>query len=90
MVWKIHSPTYYGGGYWRTYDPVEIEEMRRAIELDRAICYSCESNSPVPHTWAGTTAEWAATFQCRSLGRWFNPETRKMEGRAHCTCDACF
>jgi hypothetical protein len=37
-----------------------------------------------------TKDPYAYTYHCRSLSRWYNPNTGQMEGHAHCTCDGCF
>ena len=75
---------------WKTMNRSEMEQMRVAIEADKAECPLCTEGDIVPHMTGYVNDHAAYTYHCRSLSRWYNPETRKMEGRAHCTCDSCF
>ena len=88
-------------GSWKTLKIEEITEMAEAIEADRAACgHPGKSGMPDHNTGSTRMAgvdnfgnEYHAvayTYHCRSGSRWFNPVTRKMEGRSHCTCDGCF
>jgi hypothetical protein len=89
---KWFSPGYkYGPGVRKTYDPDEMEKMRVAIEEDRKACGCWGKVGFIPDHNTGFVGEdWAWTYHCRSWSRWYNPETEKMEGHAHCTCDSCF
>ena len=79
--------------------PADIADMRLAIYADQLDCTTCANlHNPVKHCTSyivemserdGRLAS-AHTYRCRSGSRWYNPETRQMEGRAHCTCDYCF
>lgn len=100
-MWINPSVTKYGAGYRETRDPAEIAEAQAAIEADKASCPSCKAGTPVSHNTGGVfsrrvspivkeTYSVASTYQCRSGSRWYNPATKKMEGRAHCTCDYCW
>lgn len=76
---------------WVTIDPDDIDEMRAAIEADRIACGKGTPCSDIPHHNTGWARDdKAMTYRCLSFSRWFNPETKQMEGHAHCTCDYCF
>ena len=83
-------------GSWKTMKPADIADVRLALATDTVTCASCIAGGPVKH---GTTyivegregrGVSAHSYRCRSGSRWYNPQTRQMEGRAHCTCDYCF
>lgn len=80
------------GGEFKTKVRAEVDEMVAAVEADRLACPTCHGETGmVPSHYTGYARDGEAyTYHCRSGSRWFNPNTRKMEGRAHCTCDACF
>lgn len=66
-------------------------EVEAALEADKGACDLCQGGSPVPHAaFTYIRNGRVVSKQCRSRCRWFNPTTRKMEGRFHCTCDSCF
>lgn len=69
-------------------NPSEIEQMKAAIKADIEAC-GCSPINIVRHSTGHVSDRSAMTYHCRSLSRWFNPKTRKMEGSAHCTCDGC-
>ncbi|HSE47091.1 MAG TPA: hypothetical protein VLA89_17365 [Gemmatimonadales bacterium] len=77
-----------------TNDPEDIEEMRSAIEADWEACGHPGSRGMPDHNTGSVIDNdrlyQGYTYQCRSGSRWFNPKTRQMEGRKHCTCDGCF
>ena len=78
---------------WKTRVKSEIDQLRRAMAADVAECARCQAGyaggpSHAAFTW--WSDESAHSKQCRSGCRWFNPVTRKMEGRAHCSCGSCF
>ncbi len=84
---------------YKTMKPDEVAEVRAALLADMKDCPSCNTpGNPVKHattyiTEAGerdTHVPAAHSYHCRSNSRWFNPATRQMEGRPHCTCDYCF
>jgi hypothetical protein len=84
-------------GSWKTMLPSDVAEVRAALAADIAACPTCQKGGMMPqhattyiHENRDTRAVSAHTYRCRSLSRWFNPMTRQMEGRRHCTCDACF
>lgn len=85
-------------GTWKTMKPAEVAEVRAALAKDMAECASCQAGTIVEHATtyiheAGerdTHVPAAHTYRCRSGSRWFNPATRQMEGRAHCTCPVCW
>jgi len=78
------------GGEWKTMNPSEVEQMRKALSEDMEAC-GCNPRAFAPaHATGYTTDHSAVTYRCRSFSRWYNPQTRKMEGNAHCTCDGCF
>lgn len=79
-------------GQFKTKVKADVDEMAEAIRVDRANCRSCqETGGMVPSHMTGYARDGEAyTYHCRSGGRWFNPNTRQMEGQAHCTCDSCF
>jgi len=82
-------------GSYKTMNPDDIAECAAALAADIEAC-GCVGTTPVRHATTSTHGDSpvskasAHTYQCRSGSRWFNPQTRKMEGRAHCTCDYCF
>ena len=97
MTWKRNG---YSGAY-QTFDRDEIAEMLVALEQDKENCDTCKTDTPVLHSTSSViqtrispiikqTKDTGHSYQCRSLSRWFNPNTRKMEGHAHCTCDYCY
>lgn len=76
---------------WVSIDYEDIDEMRAAIEADRIACGGGKPCEDMPsHNTGYVTDEQAYTYRCPSFSRWFNPETHRMEGHAHCTCDYCF
>ena len=79
---------------WKSMLASDIAEMDAAIKADIAAC-GCTTGGFKPqhctsYVALGQTHSSAHSYHCRSWSRWFNPETRQMEGRAHCTCDSCF
>lgn len=85
-------------GGWKTLDAVEIADVRAALAADVAACPTCQRGGMMPahatytyvHEATADRRASAHTYHCRSLSRWYNPQTGEMEGRAHCTCDSCF
>ncbi len=81
-------------GEWLTRDPDEMQEMRDAIRADMEACPMCTKRSPdemMPsHNKGFVDTNRAITYRCESFCRWFNPETREMEGKSECTCSDCF
>lgn len=82
-------------GSWKTMNVSEIAECAAALKADIEDC-GCTGKGPVPHATTYTHGDVpgsraaAHSYHCRSGSRWFNPVTRQMEGRRHCTCDYCF
>jgi len=79
--------------WWKTLVKSEIEQLKRALIEDMENCSLCEgarAGGPSHAAFTWYTDKSAHSHQCSSKGRWFNPETRKMEGRAHCSCGSCF
>lgn len=77
----------------RITNPTEVEHMAAAIEADIAECDTCikyKGKFAPSHGRAYIRGGVGYTYQCRSGCRWYNPATRQMEGRFHCTCDGCF
>lgn len=88
---KWYSPGYRYGPYTKkTNDPEEIEKMRLAVEADTKDCPACIPGNPVRHYSGYVKDDEAYTYRCLSYSRHYNPDTGKMEGSAHCTCDYCF
>jgi hypothetical protein len=96
-VW--HSLGYkYGRSTKQTYNRAEVEKMKAAVDADVAACTSCQRHKPgemMPGHYTGRydlteDKAYGYTYHCQSWSRWYNPETGKMEGHAHCTCDYCF
>lgn len=93
-------------GSFKTMNVAEIAECAAALAEDRAKCETCvKGGDGTPnHATTSTHGDFPAqpargipaskasaiTYRCRSGSRWFNPTTRQMEGRAHCTCDYCY
>lgn len=84
-------------GTWKTMLPSDVAEVRAAIAADIADCTTCQRGGMMPQHMTTYISEGrdthkvsAHTYRCRSFSRWFNPTTRKMEGRAHCTCPSCW
>lgn len=70
----------------------EAQAMALALATDKDECDECQRGTPVAHaafTYISTEGI-GVTFRCRSGCRWYNPATGQMEGRKHCTCDACW
>lgn len=71
----------------------QAKALREALARDVDDCDECQQGTPVPHaayTWVRPDEDVGNTYRCRSFCRWYNPDTGKMEGRAHCTCDSCW
>jgi hypothetical protein len=90
MTWTNPSYRKHGLRYFESRDPEDIAILAEVLRVDMAACETCQKGTPVLHSNATVRGDWAVTYQCRSLSRWFNPTTKKMEGRAHCTCDGCW
>lgn len=92
-VQKWYSLGYKYGNARRTNDPDEIAKMKAAVEEDMTACTytTCGTRAFAPTHYTGHFNDTEAiTYHCRSWSRWYNPDTGKMEGHAHCTCDGCF
>ncbi len=61
-----------------------------AWKADMDACQSCVPGNIVSHGTSYSRADTFVTYRCNSLSRWYNPATKVVEGRAHCTCDYCF
>lgn len=90
-------PKWYGLGYRygnarKTNDPDEIQKMADAVTADILDCETCQRtpDNPVKHYTGHFNDVEGYTYHCRSWSRWYNPDTGRMEGHAHCTCDSCF
>lgn len=93
-------------GSYKTMNVAEIAECAAALEADKAACPTClkASDGTPSHATTSTHGDIPAqpsrhvlaskasahTYHCQSFSRWFNPVTRTMEGRSHCTCDYCY
>lgn len=84
-------------GAWKTMKAEDIAEVAAALAKDKEDCKTCAAGGMMPkhattyvHGDTPTSKASAHSYHCRSWSRWFNPQTREMEGRAHCTCDFCF
>ncbi len=79
-------------GSWKTTLPSDIEELAKAIEADK--CDGCKPGFNPQHGRAyivvGKEHVTGYSSQCQSGCRYFNPVTRQMEGRKHCSCSLCF
>lgn len=98
-----HGWTRLKGRDWKTMNVAEIAECAAALAKDKADCLTCQSGEAGPiHATTWTHGDYPASgghpggrasahsHRCPSGSRWFNPETRQMEGRKHCTCDYCY
>lgn len=85
-------------GAFKTMRAEDIAEVAAALAKDKSDCPSCQRGESMTPNHATTyihgdtpvSKASAHSYHCRSGSRWFNPNTRVMEGRAHCTCDTCF
>lgn len=82
-------------GAWKTMKASEIAEVSAALAADIEAC-GCKGKAGPTHATtyvhgdSPTSKASAHSYVCRSGSRHFNPNTRQMEGRAHCTCDYCY
>jgi hypothetical protein len=80
---------------WISYLPADVKELRETLDAEFTACGHPGSQGMPSHctSYIGKTLQgrpFAYSYRCRSFSRWFNPETRTMEGHSHCTCDSCF
>jgi hypothetical protein len=66
------------------------EDAKLAMAYDEVSCPDCNPGNIVRHTRDFVRNGVYMASQCDSRSRWYNPKTKVVEGRAHCTCDYCF